>query len=349
MGQAALAPVDRTVATRFSGLEWVDRLKGFAILWVVLNHIVEQLAGTAYAADPKGDWPPLGERIAQFQPVAGHGLLDVPLTLARDFGWLADQAVSLFIILSGFGLALGLLARNAPARIDVAAFVRRRWSRVYPMWWVAHGLLLGAALFLSSASPTDDWRFYASLAGLRFLPAVFSYNPSSWWYVGLLIQLYLIFPLLWRILHVRGPGVLLVLASGSAFIALALGHTFIHGDALEMWQRGIFCVTRLAEFAFGMALATWWTRERRGVEAIMRHRAVRTAIALAYVGGFVLTFTLPGMIVAPTVLGVGALVLLYPLMAWRARGDGFLGVAGRHSFSIISHISISSTSSYTAM
>ena len=334
MREAALAPVGPVVPERYAGLEWVDRLKGVAMLWVVLNHIVEQLAGIAYAADPTGDWPPLAQRIAQFRAVSGFGALDIPLTVARDVGWLADQAVSLFIILSGFGLALGLLARNAPASIDVATFVRRRVGRIYPMWWVAHGLLVAIALLVAARLPTGDWQFYASFAGLRFLPAVFSYTPSSWWYVGLILQLYIVFPFMWRILRARGPLVLLSLASASAFAALALGHALIGGDALEMWQRGICCFTRLGEFAFGMALATWWARDSAAVTATMRRPAVRAAVVLAYVGAIALTFTLPGMIVAPMVLGVAALVLLYPVMAWRATGHGFLAVVGRHSFSI---------------
>ena len=334
MRETALAPVAATDPERYSGLEWVDRLKGVAMLWVVVNHIVEQLAGTAYAADPTGDWPPLAQRIAQFRPVSGFDGLNLPLTLARDFGWLADQAVSLFIILSGFGLTLGLLARNAPASIDVGAFVRRRLSRIYPMWWVAHALLVAVAFFVASNLPTGDWQFYASFAGLRFLPDVFSYAPSSWWYVGLIVQLYVVFPLLWQLLRRHGPGALLSIAVPTAFAALALGHAFIGGDVLEMWQRGMCCLTRLGEFAFGMALAAWWARDRETVTTTMRRPVVRYALVFIYAGGVALTFTLPGMIVAPTLLGITALVLLYPLMAWRATGRGLLEVVGRHSFSI---------------
>ena len=326
--------MSEAVGTRFSGLEWVDRLKGVAMLWVVLNHIVEQLVGGNYAGDPTGDWPPLAQRIAQFRPVHGNGLLDWPLTVVRDFGWLADQAVSLFIILSGFGLALGLLAKGAPASIALGSFYRRRLGRVYPMWWAAHILFVAIGGFLLTRTPTADWQFYASLLGLRFIPGVFSYPMSSWWYVGLIIQLYLIFPFMWRLLRARGPIVLIVLSSATAFVALGLGHAFLTADVVEMWQRGMCCATRLAEFAFGMALATWWAADRTRVETILRRPGVRAAVAAAYVAGIALTFTLPGMIVAPALLGASALVLLFPLMAWRATGHGALEIVGRHSFSI---------------
>ncbi len=321
--------------TRVQGLEWVDRIKGFAMLWVVLNHIVETLAGGSFAGDPTGSWPALGVRIAQWQtPVTGFGLFSWPLTGARDVGWLADQAVSIFIILSGFGLTLGLVASRASASIDGPEFFTRRLKRIYPFWWGAHVLFLPAGYLFASGLSTGDWQYYASFAGLRFIPSVFSYFASSWWYVGVIIELYIAFPVLWWILRARGPLALLATTWGLGFLALAAGHAFFTGDLVEMWQRGICAVTRFPEFGFGMALALWWARDPKRGMATLRRSIVRVAAAAAYVAGFACSFTLPGMIVAPTILGITALVLLYPLAAWRATGRGPLEFVGRHSFTI---------------
>ena len=327
--------VSAPARTRVGGLEWVDRLKGIAMLWVVLNHIVESLAGGNFAGDPTGAWPHLRERIAQWQtPVTGFGTLSWPLTGARDVGWLADQAVSIFIILSGFGLALGLIASHAGASIDGPAFFTRRLKRIYPFWWGAHVLFLPAGYLFASGLSTGDWQYYASFAGLRFIPGVFYYFASSWWYVGVIIQLYIAFPVLWWILRARGPIALLATTWGLGFLALAVGHAYFAGDLVEMWQRGIFAVTRFPEFGFGMALALWWARDPSRGMATLRRPSVRMAAFAAYVVGFACSFTLPGMIVAPTLLGVAALVLLYPLAAWRATGSGPLEFVGRHSFTI---------------
>lgn len=320
---------------KVSGLEWIDRLKGVAMLWVVLNHIVEQLAGGNFAGDPTGTWPPLAERIRQFQlPVTGLGPLDVPLTALRDGGWLADQAVSIFIILSGFGLTLGLIASRANAKIDAPQFFGRRLQRIYPYWWGAHILFLPTGYLFASGLSTGDWHFYASFAGLRFLPQTFYYFASSWWYVGVVIQLYVAFPLLWWIMRARGPLVLLALSGTAGFATLAFGHATFHGELVEMWQRGIFAVVRWPEFAFGMVLAQWWAHDPSRGRATFRRPQVRIVALAAYAAAFAASFTLPGMIVAPTVLGIGAIVLLYPLVAAGASGRGPLEFVGRHSFTI---------------
>jgi peptidoglycan/LPS O-acetylase OafA/YrhL len=320
---------------RVSGLEWIDRLKGVAMLWVVLNHITEQLAGGNLAADPTGAWPPLRDRIAQWQSVVtGFGPFSWPLTGARDCGWLADQAVSIFIILSGFGLALGLIASHAGPTLDAPDFFGRRLRRIYPLWWGAHVLFLPTGFLLASGLSTGDWRFYASFIGLRCIPDVFNYFAGSWWYVGVIIQLYLAFPVLWWVMRARGPRTLLALTWTLGFASLALGHAFFRGDLVEMWQRGICAVTRLPEFGFGMAFALWWTRDPERGAAFLRSPAIRLGAAIAYAAGFALSFTLPGMIVAPTILGIAAIVLFYPLMAWRATGRGALEFIGRHSFTI---------------
>jgi peptidoglycan/LPS O-acetylase OafA/YrhL len=321
--------------TRVSGLDWIDRLKGVAMVWVVLNHLTEQLAGGNLAADPTGSWPPLSDRIAQWQTgVTGFGPFSWPLTGARDLGWLADQAVSIFIILSGFGLALGLIASHAGPKLDAPDFFGRRLRRIYPLWWGAHVLFLPTGYLLASGLSTGDWRFYASFAGLRCIPDVFGYFAGSWWYVGVIIQLYLAFPVLWWVLRARGVRTLLALTWALGFASLALGHAFFRGDLVEMWQRGICAVTRLPEFGFGMAFALWWTRGPERGASFLRNPAVRIGAAVAYAAGFALSFTLAGMVVAPTILGIAAIVLSYPLMAWRATGRGALELIGRHSFTI---------------
>ena len=134
------------------------------MLWVVLNHVTEQLAGGNIAADPTGSWPPLHERIAQWQSsVTGFGAFSWPLTAARDVGWLADQAVSIFIILSGFGLALGLIASHAGPTLDAPDFLKRRLRRIYPLWWGR------AHLVLTDGLPARVGPLHGRLALLREL------------------------------------------------------------------------------------------------------------------------------------------------------------------------------------
>ena len=91
-------------------------------------------------------------------------------------------------------------------------YLQRRSSRIYPLWSGVHiGLLalsVGVAValgrFTYGISPTD-WQFYASFAGIRFLPSTVYYAVGSWWFIGLVIQLYLVFPYMARWLRRIGP------------------------------------------------------------------------------------------------------------------------------------------------
>lgn len=314
-------------------LRWLDRLKAVAILWIVLNHLVERLFGGAYAGNPNVPWPPLGERIAQFAPVAVGGALRWPLTIVRDIGWFGDQGVTLFIIASGFGLTWGLLARGTPAAFSPATFYRRRAGRILPLWWGAHVLFL-LTIFLPGGLSTGDWRFYASFAGLRFLPTVFYYFSPSWWYVGLAIQLYLVYPFLWRFSRTYGATALLVAGSLVGFAAIAIGPYLFHDSYLDEWQRGAFFFTRLPEFVLGIALASWWHADPAAMRRRLRSPFAWCGAALAYALGTALSFTLAGMIVAPLVLGASALVLLLPLVTLGADRDGPFRRLGRESYPV---------------
>src|SRR6266849_3991165 len=88
---------------------WVDRLKGLAMIWVFLNHAAEQIWGGLYLGNPGEGWPPFSERLIQLQPLEGHGWWNLPVNVFRYVGLLGDQAVALFLIASGFGLAASLL------------------------------------------------------------------------------------------------------------------------------------------------------------------------------------------------------------------------------------------------
>lgn len=288
--------------------------------------------GGAYANNPSVPWPPLAERLAQFAPVRAGRILSWPLTALRDIAWYGDVGVTLFIIASGFGLTYGLLARAASASLPAGAFYQRRLVRILPLWWGAHLLFLPLGLLAGTLS-TGDWRFYADLAALRFLPGMFYYFSPAWWYVGLILQLYLVFPLLWYVL--RRFGALVLLAGGCAlgFVAIALGPVFFHDSYLDAWQRGAFFITRLPEFVVGMALGSAYFLQPARVWSALRTPAAFVAALAALAAGVALSFTLPGMIVAPLLLGAGAFAVIVRFVPERSAG-GPLERVGRNSYAL---------------
>jgi len=183
--------------SRMARVHWVESIKALALVWIFLNHVAERLFGSPFFGNPDKDWPALGERWAQLRLLADFGILNLPLTMARDIAWLGDQGVTLFLILSGFGLAWSCLERGSQRAVDWAAFYRRRLGRILPIWLAAHICFLLPLAALGLRLSLLDSQFYWSLLGIRVLPSQLYYGVAAWWYVTLLLQLYLVFPLLW--------------------------------------------------------------------------------------------------------------------------------------------------------
>src|SRR5438067_13130207 len=88
-------------------------------------------------------------------------------------------------------------ARRAESRsLKWGSWFRARFLRLYPTYWVAHLVYL-VSPFVARLEPVDS-RIILSLLGLRFIdiPMNFMYLNAARWYFSMLIQFYLIFPLL---------------------------------------------------------------------------------------------------------------------------------------------------------
>ena len=185
---------------------WIDGIKAIALLWIVLVHWSERVFGFPLFANPSNHWPPFPELIAQLQPLVGYGDWDWPLSVLRLIGWMGDGGVQLFLIASGFGLTLALLPRGEGMRWG--DFYRRRLGRIYPMWWLAHlGLLVLGLLIPIGISPVSE-TFWLSFLGFRATPETIYVLSPAWWFIGLILQLYAVFPLLYWLLTRLGwpPG-----------------------------------------------------------------------------------------------------------------------------------------------
>jgi peptidoglycan/LPS O-acetylase OafA/YrhL/lysophospholipase L1-like esterase len=324
-------------APRFA---WLDGLKGAAIAWIVINHLSEAIWGGPYVANPSSHWPPLADRLAQLAPLTGHGAWDLPLNLLRWVGWLGDQGVSLFLIMSGFGLAWGLLARGdgTPGPLAAGWFFRRRVARVYPLWWGAHVLFLAPAFLLGWGIFSLGKELLLSLAGARFLPSTFYWSFPAWWFIGLLLQLYAVFPLLWRGLRRWGAGRMLAICVGIGLAARAAAIVLADGR-IDMALRGALFPTRLPEFALGVALAIWLRRDPSAVLRRLRAPATLLLALAAWLAGMALSATLWGMVVSPLLMGAGGFVLLRAALdrgapSPAARRIGPLGWLGVHSYAV---------------
>lgn len=298
--------------------EWLDVVRGLAMAWIFLVHVVEKVLCCPAFGNPGEDWPPLAERLGQLRPLPLEGLSGIIVNALRYVGWLGDMGVQIFVVASGFGLALSALK---PSGISAGEFYSRRLMRILPLWWAAHLLFVATSLGLGGLE-VSDWRTWASFAGLRFLPSVLYFFAPAWWFFGLILQLYAVFPLLARWLR-DWPlqRFLLLVCVGSIGVRLVglLASAYFIPSALDWWSRGGLFVSRLPEFSFGMAFAALIHRCPHDAARWFRGtRAITGSLAVMGLGIGAL-FTLTGLSFAMLLTGASFTVLFYAL-APSARG-----------------------------
>ena len=232
-------------------LLWLDIAKGLAILWVVYFHFWRTYFEHGDLAP--ADWSSL---VAGVTTILGAVWLQV--------SGLGFHAVGVFIILSGWALMESTARRAESGALAWGAWYRTRLLRLYPMYWVAH-----AIYFLSPfvVRPEQiDGRIVLSLLGLRFVDIEMNYyylNPA-WWYFSMLIQFYLLFPLLFWAARKLGPWTFLLTACAVGFFTRYL--MLVVYPQNGMWIQGGFAICRLPEFALGMALGIWHSRSTARAE-----------------------------------------------------------------------------------
>ena len=290
--------------TRPARLDWLDPLKGLALLGILLNHLVETFGPGPWFTNPDRDWAALSVRLHHLWPAGPF-----PIALVRFLGWLGDSGPGVFILVSGVGLAWAASHRD---RLDPGDFWRRRIRRLFPLYLLMHFVILGGAALMPGAQPGfGDPRTLLSLAGTRSTGATFFYISPSWWFVWTILQLYVLFPLLWWLYRRRGLTTFLLIAFSVTFASRILGLLAV--DGLYFWMTGIFAGTRLAEFALGMVIGRTLAADP-GMEERVGHRVLPWA-AVTYAAGLAASLTMAGSVVASVLVAAGLSGLGYAL--WR--------------------------------
>lgn len=292
-------------------LDWLNPLKAFALLAIMLNHFVEEFGSGPWFTNPSQNWPDFSTRIGNVFPTE-HPF---PISLVQFLGWLGDSGPGVFILASGFGLMWSAVHRPSQAH-SPWQFYQRRLVRIFPQYLAAHFLILFLALFVPGSDLTlSSPKTFLSLLGLRFTDGLFFYINPSWWFVWLLLQFYLLFPFLYRVQKRTGVRNFLLLALAVTFVCRIAGITGIrYSDNLYYWMTGIFFGTRLAEFAVGMVLAVYFHRILNSSGRLPPVLKIAGVSVFAYVLGLLASFTWPGTVVSNVLVTVGMSGLFYT--AW---------------------------------
>ena len=230
---------------------WIDISKGLAISFVVYFHFFRTVF--EHYELPPSDW---------------SGLVVGMVSFLRGAWWeisgVGFHAVGAFIILSGWTLMESTTRHAAKGELTWGSWYGGRFVRLYPMYWVAHIVYL-VSPFVAKLEPVDE-RIILSLLGLRFINIEmnFMYLNAAWWYFSMLIQFYLIFPLLFWAARKFGAWIFLIAACVLGFFVryILLGVWPQNG----LWVLGGFAVCRLPELALGMALGMWYSKSQARAE-----------------------------------------------------------------------------------
>jgi peptidoglycan/LPS O-acetylase OafA/YrhL len=155
--------------------------------------------------------------------------------------------------------------------------------------------------------------------GDRFYPpeAVFYYLVPAWWYLGLLIQLYLVFPLLFRLLQKLGPLRYLALSILGTVLTRYLLVDILHANS--DYAQGAFFMGRLWEFALGMVLAYYYNEHPGLVEEYLFEWKTLFVGILIYVLGIYSYQPVFFHIFTDGLIGTGLTIVLAHCSRWANR------------------------------
>ena len=163
--------------------------------------------------------------------------------------------VAAFMVLSGFIFVQGTLGRA----INYREFLRNRLLRIYPLY-----LLL--VIFGFCATPTAfSLRNLVILVlplGNFIIPPVGAFGAMAW-AVAVEFQFYLVFPLLLRLLEIRGDGLLARMILIAAGLRLAAGLLGGNVHWMSYWS----IAGRIDQFLLGMLAGAWYARRPTGSRA----------------------------------------------------------------------------------
>ncbi|KHK01242.1 acyltransferase family protein [Desulfovibrio sp. TomC] len=195
--------------------------------------------------------------------------------------------VVVFNAITGFVLTLPHANPGGKPPLAYFDFFRRRFGRITPQYylslalWSVVALIAGAMPLAALGACVAEKLFFVQ----TFDPArFFCLEPALWW-MGLLAQFYLTFPLLLRLFTKYGPARTTIgcLASGwGLWIVLSLLAKVSTTAALFDYMLYFNLPYRLPEFALGMAFALVW----KARAAALRDGDPETGIPTSWLVGF---------------------------------------------------------------
>lgn len=216
--------------------EQISAIKGIAIIMIVLHNFIHLQSGVQE------------NEMYYSRDILIHMLevtkLDYSTLFNNILSYFGHFGVQLFIFVSGYGLTKKYLNKE---RINYKKFIAVRLIKIYSL--VVIGLLFYFLL---------TFRFITFNEGVAYAISTllmtknFTYGTGPWWFFGFIIQMYLLFPILFSLMK-KGSNMFFVLL----FLSYCLMY-FLHPIATRV-NVPIYAnfPGHLPEFLFGIGLAMY--------------------------------------------------------------------------------------------
>jgi len=234
-------------------------------------------------------------------------LADTQRVLALPFqlGWEADD---LFFAVSGLGLALSLTGKKP----DWVNFLIARIKRIYIPYWVTIAAIF-AYQYVCIHIGTWDRPFGGPFTNADWISNLLlirlnNFNPfsSHYWFLYSLVELYLLFPVLYLVIkRFRLPALIALLALHSLWIYHPLDTGAFGGAVGVIFWAASFCV--------GIYVGIYLGENREATERWLRRLLPLGLIMFA--AGTAFTFDKPLDPIVHPLLGIGGLIVAYSICA----------------------------------
>lgn len=170
---------------------------------------------------------------------------DKAIVTLYPFGiYIGDLGVSIFFIISGAALMYVY-----EQRLEIKTYIKRRFQSIYPMFWMAYGICFLWLFWLTKQVPNGSvprTHFILTILGVDgYLSSKCStYYLLGEWFLGCIILLYAVFPLL-RKLFLKNQIVFWI-------VVLVMYFPFAIRDGIWGMPTSTILMVRIPELAFGM-------------------------------------------------------------------------------------------------
>lgn len=302
---------------------------------IVLYHEQYNLASLIYLIE-RGEGP-----LSYFHRISGLITQD-PINSIPFLYYLGFGAVGVFFILSGLGLAI----KYSKEKLTLKKYIGQIIKLLLPYFlaipitfiinyslqylWLQRGIISQMPQPFDIYTPNQYIESY--LVFSRWFSDRLALNfVGTWWFVGIILQFYLLFPILFNISKKIGAQKFLMYALGIAFIYRAIVAFATNSSPVGIQGAELLYFinfpARLPEFALGIYLA----KNQR----LLKYRFITLFGILLFLGGLVLSTTTIGLAFNDFLMGSGLMLILFKLSNF-IKGFKFniFEILGKYSYQI---------------